>query len=90
MKQRIVITDISKKDAYYPWKDAIIGQTATVESISDWKNGWFYGQVVFGKLAVGNSGYPIKRIRFHEFKYKLADSVKKLQKTTKSCKKRQE
>jgi len=90
MNEKIIITKISKQDAYYEEREQMIGQIVTVEGfIKDWKNGWF-GAIVRFQSPIMIDGIPVRECNLYEFKYKLANSVKKLQKTAKSCKKRQE
>jgi len=90
MNEKIIITKISKQDAYYEERKQLIGQTATVKGfIKDWKDGWF-GAIVRFQSPIMIDGIPVRECNLYEFKYKLANSVKKLQKASKSCKKRQE
>ena len=82
MNEKIIITKISKQDAYYEEREQMIGQIVTVEGfIKDWKNGWF-GAIVRFQSPIMIDGIPVRECNLYEFKYKLANSV--------SCKKRQE
>ena len=90
MNKKIIIKKLNKQDAYYSERKQLIGQIVTVEGfIKDWENGWF-SAIVRPQNPIMINGIPVRECNLYEFKYKLANSVKKLQKASKSCKKRQE
>ena len=91
MNEKIIITKIDKQDAYYRERKQLIGQTVTVIGlIEDWRNGWFSASIAPPKPIVIDGTLLVRECNLYKFKYKLANSVKKLQKASKSCKKRQE
>ena len=79
MNEKIIITKICKQDAYYKERKQLIGQIVTVEGfIKDWENGWF-SAIVKPQSPIMIDGIPVRKCNLYEFKYKLANSVKKLQ-----------
>ena len=91
-KLRLKITDISKNDAYYDVREALIGKTGTTNGVYAWEDGWF-SSYCFEDLKLDEpvtvDGETIETVKFHEFKYELVKSCKKRQNPSESCKKLQ-